>query len=98
MDATINAAYYGSKMDQEAKANAVEDAYLNGQMDQDDTMAAIDAQLGIHQGRNETSCVIKGNISNTGEKIYHLPGQRFYDETTIDTSKGERWFVPNRQQ
>ncbi len=36
--------------------------------------------------------VIKGNISNSGEKIYHVPGGDFYDETVIDESKGERWF------
>ncbi len=35
---------------------------------------------------------IKGNISSTGEKIYHMPGQRFYDQTIIEPSKGERWF------
>lgn len=39
-----------------------------------------------------TSCQIKGNISSSGEKIYHLPGQRYYDKTIIDTNKGERWF------
>lgn len=40
-----------------------------------------------------TSCLIKGNISfDTGEKIYHLPGQEFYNSTIIDTSQGERWF------
>lgn len=39
------------------------------------------------------SCLIKGNISfETGEKIYHLPGQKYYDETTIDPNYGERWF------
>lgn len=39
------------------------------------------------------TCLIKGNISfDTGEKIYHLPGQKFYDSTTIDHSYGERWF------
>ena len=37
--------------------------------------------------------VIKGNISvNTGERIYHVPGGEFYDETVIDEAKGERWF------
>jgi micrococcal nuclease len=37
--------------------------------------------------------VIKGNIStSTGEKIYHVPGQRYYDDTVITESKGERWF------
>lgn len=40
-----------------------------------------------------SGCNIKGNISmNTGEHIYHVPGQKFYSETIITSSKGERWF------
>lgn len=39
-----------------------------------------------------TTCDIKGNISSSGEKIYHVPGQRFYNATVITLSKGERWF------
>ncbi len=43
-------------------------------------------------------CVIKGNISSdTGEKIYHVPGQRYYDQTTIDPDKGERWFCTEEE-
>ena len=39
------------------------------------------------------TCDIKGNISyNTGEKIYHVPGQQYYSRTKINTSYGERWF------
>ncbi len=38
------------------------------------------------------SCVIKGNISTSGEKIYHLPGCGSYAKTQIDESRGERWF------
>ncbi len=39
------------------------------------------------------SCRIKGNVSfNTGEKIYHILGGRFYKETVIDPRYGERWF------
>lgn len=37
-------------------------------------------------------CVIKGNISSSGERIYHVPGQQNYDDTVITVSKGERWF------
>lgn len=38
-------------------------------------------------------CNIKGNISiNTGARIYHVPGQKFYDETVISPRYGERWF------
>ena len=43
-----------------------------------------------------SSCRIKGNISSGG-KIYHLPGQRHYSVTKIDTSKGERWFCTEAQ-
>ena len=36
-------------------------------------------------------CSIKGNISkNTGERIYHTPGQEYYAQTRINS--GERWF------
>lgn len=37
-------------------------------------------------------CNIKGNISKKGEKIYHLPGQNFYERTVISPEDGERWF------
>ena len=36
-------------------------------------------------------CRIKGNLSGSG-RVYHLPGQRDYDRTRIDTARGERWF------
>lgn len=40
-----------------------------------------------------SGCTIKGNVSiNTGERIYHVPGQRYYDETNILHRYGERWF------
>lgn len=42
-------------------------------------------------------CVIKGNISSEGERIYHVPGGQFYEVTKIDTSKGERWFCTESQ-
>lgn len=38
-------------------------------------------------------CVVKGNVSfNTGEKIYHVPGGEFYDQTIVRPAYGERWF------
>jgi hypothetical protein len=36
---------------------------------------------------------IKGNINKKGEKIYHLPCDRFYAVTKIDKRKGEMWFL-----
>ncbi|EJZ17854.1 succinoglycan biosynthesis protein exoi (plasmid) [Rhizobium sp. Pop5] len=39
------------------------------------------------------SCKIKGNISiETGERIFHVPGQRYYVQTKISPEYGERWF------
>ena len=35
-------------------------------------------------------CAIKGNISD--ERIYHVPGQRDYENTVIRPENGERWF------
>jgi endonuclease YncB( thermonuclease family) len=37
-------------------------------------------------------CRIKGNISPSGDHIYHVPGDRSYGDTRINESKGERWF------
>jgi len=41
---------------------------------------------------NGKTCLIKGNINTSGEKIYHLPGCGSYSKTQIDESRGERWF------
>lgn len=38
------------------------------------------------------SCLIKGNVSSRGERIYHVPGQEYYEATRISPRKGERWF------
>jgi len=35
---------------------------------------------------------IKGNISKSGEKIYHNPSDEYYSRTQIDESAGERMF------
>lgn len=39
-----------------------------------------------------TGCLIKGNISGNGERIFHSPGAPHYERTKINTAKGERWF------
>ncbi len=39
------------------------------------------------------NCAIKGNIAvGSGEKIYHMPGQKYYDATVVNPRSGERWF------
>ena len=39
-----------------------------------------------------SSCTIKGNISSSAEKIYHVSGCGSYTKTVIEESRGERWF------
>lgn len=38
------------------------------------------------------NCAIKGNITSKGVRIYHVPGSRWYDNTSININRGERWF------
>jgi micrococcal nuclease len=45
------------------------------------------------QTTNENGeCNIKGNISSTGEKIYHTQNCPYYSKTIISESQGEKWF------
>lgn len=37
-------------------------------------------------------CVIKGNINARGQRIYHTPQSPWYDATTVNESRGQRWF------
>ena len=39
-----------------------------------------------------SDCLIKGNINGDGQRIYHVPGQRYYARTQINTREEERWF------
>jgi hypothetical protein len=50
------------------------------------------AESGLVDAVTNGDCRIKGNISWSGERIYHLPGDEYYDATRINTAKGERWF------
>lgn len=52
---------------------------------------------GTSAGKPAAGCVIKGNISSSGEKIYHVPGGGSYDETVISPGKGERWFCTEQE-
>jgi micrococcal nuclease len=39
----------------------------------------------------------QGNISSSGERIYHVPEQRYCDKTQINDGKGERWFCTEQK-
>jgi hypothetical protein len=45
-----------------------------------------------NQRKATGDCAIKGNINGRGERIYHVPGGRYYSATRIDPLWGERWF------
>jgi hypothetical protein len=55
----------------------------------------ISVSLSVGCSNNPISsedCDIKGNISSSGEKIYHVPGCASYDKTVISPEQGEEWF------
>ena len=61
------------------------------------TKPASEQNQTTESGQTKTSkaCdnpLIKGNISQSGEKIYHNPGDQYYSRTQIDESAGERMF------
>lgn len=45
----------------------------------------------------DPSCVIKGNVNSSGEKIYHVPGGAFYNRTDIKPEEGDRWFCTTEE-
>ena len=62
-----------------------------------ETSPAVIPPITPSQDTTNDSCVIKGNISASGEKIYHLPGCGSYVKTQIDTGRGERWFCSEKE-
>jgi endonuclease YncB( thermonuclease family) len=40
----------------------------------------------------QRDCPIKGNVTRSGERIYHMPWQSSYARTTVNEKEGERWF------
>lgn len=47
--------------------------------------------------QDNRTCNIKGNVSTQGERIYHVPGQKYYNDTRISPSHGERWFCSEEE-
>ena len=57
------------------------------------------APVGLLQNAQQKSapnakadCLIKGNINRSGDRIYHVPGSKWYSRTEISERNGERWF------
>ncbi|WP_281932804.1 phospholipase D-like domain-containing protein [Methylocystis iwaonis] len=43
------------------------------------------------------NCLIKGNVSRSGERIYHVPGDRAYARVRMDKGRDKRWFCTEEQ-
>jgi hypothetical protein len=54
--------------------------------------AAVLTSAGYEVGAVAIGCNVKGNIGVSGDRIYHVPGQKLYSEARINLRKGERWF------
>ena len=53
--------------------------------------------FGVAHAEEDDTCNIKGNVNTRGERIYHMPGQRYYEETIIVAAHGERWFCSEEE-
>ncbi len=80
---------YGLDYDLTEKAAYVAARGLHGVSVQ--SPAAFRASKAKAQDQTGQSCNIKGNISKNG-RIFHVPGQKYYSKTRINTGRGERWF------
>ena len=63
---------------------------------------AKESKQGIFSSRCQTTaksadCLIKGNIRDGKEKIYHLPSCFNYDQVIIDEAFGDRWFCEEQE-
>lgn len=46
----------------------------------------------------DPDCQIKGNFDkSSGDKIYHFPGCRQYEQTIVEKSLGEQWFCTEKE-
>ncbi|MEI9403151.1 thermonuclease family protein [Mesorhizobium argentiipisi] len=92
----------GAFASEQATAKAAHRGLWQGRFDQpwdwraantDKVETASEQSTGLFSFLGNLNCRIKGNIStNTGERIYHMPGQKYYSSTVVTPSKGERWF------
>ncbi len=54
-------------------------------------------RLEMSPSNDNQACLIKGNISQSGERIFHVPGGQYYGRTKISPEKGERYFCTEEE-
>ena len=55
------------------------------------------ASVPVPPDKRSGDCLIKGNISSGNKRIYHVPGSPSWANTSIDESRGERWFCSEEE-
>lgn len=76
-------------------------SYYAATKESDDESSTENDESNIANDNN--SCVIKGNINSKGNKIYHMPGQRDYENTIAEEmfctkeEAEEAGFIPAKQ-
>jgi len=85
-------AYQEYSLDYLPQERAAEAAELG--LWQGDFVPPWEWRRGDRRDTNEAlpECAIKGNIARDGERIYHVPGGRYYGVTVMNLAAGERWF------
>ncbi|QFT57266.1 Succinoglycan biosynthesis protein ExoI [Sulfitobacter sp. THAF37] len=86
---------YSMDYDLDEKAAYVAERGIHGFVLQSPARYRLTRITGRHAP--DPACRIKGNINAHGPRIYHLPGQAFYDRTGIRPEQGERWFCSEAQ-
>ena len=80
---------YGIDYDLDEKAAYVADRGLHGMRVQSPAWFRKTRTKG--RVPPDPACRIKGNVSRNG-RIFHVPGQEYYEQTGIIAARGERWF------
>ena len=80
---------YGIDYDLDEKAAYVADRGLHGMRVQSPAWFRKTRAKG--RVPPDPACRIKGNVSRNG-RIFHVPGQEYYEQTGIIEARGERWF------
>jgi hypothetical protein len=73
------------------------DAGTQDQAGEGAQLYGIDAPEVAQAQAQAPDCLVKGNISKSGERIYHVPGGQFYDRTKINEAAGERIFCSEKE-
>jgi micrococcal nuclease len=85
--------------------NLLEEGYGRFYLDKQNTLyqdELMEAEMGAQEDfaglwgtcgedRFDNECVIKGNVDVTGNKYYHLPEDKYYDDTIVNLDKEDHW-------